>query len=307
MARDYYEVLGIQRNATAAEIKKAYRKLAQKHHPDRNPGDKSAESQFKEVNEAHEVLSDEDRRAGYDRFGHAGAKGNVPGGGNGFPNWNGAGPASGVDPAMAEELFSQMFGARGGAGAGFDPDTLFGGRGGRGGRANRAAPPPQEIESEVTVPFQTAAMGGTVVISVNNRKIDVKIPAGIDGGKKLRVPASATGSADVILKVMVAPHPYFERDGNDVRLQVPLSVREAILGSTVEVPTVGGDRLSVKVPPGTSSGARLRMRGKGIIGGDQFLVFQIVVPKIIDAESQELIEQFAARNAENPREKVEWA
>ena len=126
-------------------------------------------------------------------------------------------------------------------------------------------------------------------------------------GKKLRVPAAATGSTDVYLIVKVEPHPFFTRDGNDILLEVPLDISEAALGAAVEVPTVGGDRLTVKVPAGTSSGTRLRLRAKGITGGDQYLVFQIVVPKSLDDASRELIEAFAKRNPSNPRSTLAWA
>ncbi len=303
MPRDFYEVLGVPRTATVDQIKKAYRKLAQKYHPDKNPGDKQAEASFKEVNEAHAVLSDPKKREVYDQFGHRGPQfGGFGGGGgaegpSGFPNWSGAGaPQGNFDPAAAEELFRQFFGE--------NPQAdLFGGRGRRG----RAAPPPEDIEAEATVPFLTAANGGTLTVDVGRRKIEVKVPAGIEEGKKLRVPASATGSADLYVLVKVAPHEYFRRAGKDVELDVPIGLAEAVLGTTVEVPTVGGDRLTVKVPAGTSSGSKLRLRGKGIAGGDQYLVFQVNVPKGVDDESRKLIEQFAKRNPESPRSNTKWA
>ena len=311
MPRDYYEVLGVSRSATPDEIKKAFRKLAQKYHPDKNPGDKQAEATFKEVNEAHEVLSDPKKRGSYDQFGHTGPQmsggypGGYPGEPNGFPSWNGAGAPSGrFDPAAAEDLFKQFFGDRD-PGPGFDPNELFGKQGRRG--AGTRARPQEDVETEVAVPFLTAAAGGTLSLNIGGRKIDVKIPAGIDDGKKLRVPAAATGSTDVYLIVKVEPHPFFTRDGNDILLEVPLDISEATLGAAVEVPTVGGDRLTVKVPAGTSSGTRLRLRAKGIAGGDQYLVFQIVVPKTLDDASRELIEAFAKRNPSNPRSTLAWA
>ncbi len=300
MPRDFYEVLGVPRTATTDEIKKAYRKLAQKFHPDKNPGDKQAEAKFKEVNEANAVLSDAKKREVYDQFGHRGPQfGGFGGGGaegpSGFPNWAGAGgPHGNFDPAAAEELFRQFFGE--------NPQGSPFGRHGRG----RAAPPPEDIEAEATVPFLTAANGGSLTVDVGRRKIEVKVPAGIEEGKKLRVPASATGSADLYVLVKIAPHPYFRRTGKDVELDVPIGLAEAVLGAAVEVPTVGGDRLTVKVPAGTSSGAKLRLRGKGIAGGDQYLVFQVGVPKSVDDESRELIERFAKRNPESPRATVAW-
>jgi DnaJ-class molecular chaperone len=298
MPRDYYEVLGLSRGASDEEVKKAYRKLAAKHHPDRNPGDKEAESKFKEVSAAYEVLSDRDKRKQYDTYGHA-PPGGFPGAGGGFPGGGG----QYVDPAAAEELFRNLFGEGGGPGGGFDlGDLLGGGRKRRG----RSRPQPDEIESEVTVPFDVAANGGSVQIRVGGRTIDVKVPAGITDGKKLRVPAAATGSADVLLRVKVAPHPYFKLDGTDVTLEVPVSAAEAVLGTKVEVPTAGGDRLTVKVPAGTSSGAKIRLRGKGVGGGDQYLVIKVVAAPPADDKARKLMEEYARLSPQDARANVPW-
>ncbi|MBX9582011.1 MAG: J domain-containing protein [Gemmataceae bacterium] len=301
MPRDPYDVLGVPKSASADEINKAYRKLSKKHHPDRNPGDKQADATYKEVQAAYEVLSDPQKKANFDRFGHAGppGAGGFPGGG--FP---GAGGAT-VDPAAAEELFQNLFSGGGGGAGGFDLGDLFGGgrRGKSRSRPRRADP----VESDVTVPFDVAAKGGAVAIEVGGRRIEVKVPAGIDTGKKLRVPPEATGGPEVLLKVTVAPHPYFRRDGNDLLLDVPIGLSEAVLGGKVEVPTLDGARLEVKVPPGTSGGAKLRLRGKGIAGGDQYLVFKVVVPAgAVDDDSRRLVEEFAARNPQSPRANVPW-
>lgn len=309
MPRDPYDVLGVSTSASAEEIQKAYRKLSKKHHPDRNPGDQQADATYKEVQAAYEVLSDPTRKANYDQYGHAGPPhaGGFPGGG-GFPSGGGfpggVNVGGNIDPELAEQLFGTMFG---GSAGGVDlGDLLSGGRKGRG-RGQQRARRPEPVESEVTVPFEVAAAGGSVSLEIGGRRIDVRVPAGIEEGKRLRVPASATGSADVLLRVKVAPHPYFRREGNDVFLDVPIGVAEAILGGKVEVPTLAGDRLEVKVPAGTSGGAKLRLRGKGISGGDQYLVFKVVVPGKVDEKSRELIEEFARRNPQRPRDGLAWA
>jgi DnaJ-class molecular chaperone len=302
MPRDPYEVLGVSKSASAEEIQKAYRKLSKKHHPDRNPGDKAAEATYKEVQSANEILSDPEKRANFDRFGTA-TPGGFPGagGGGGFPG--GANFGGNVDPRMAEEMFANLFGGQGGGG-GVDLGDIFGG-GRRKKQQRRRAPEP--VESEVTIPFDVAANGGSVAIEVGGRRIDVRVPAGITEGKKLRVPPEATGGTEVLLRVKIAAHPWFRREGNDIFLDVPISVAEAVLGSKVEVPTMDGARLDVKVPPGTSSGAKLRLRGKGVSGGDQYLVFKIVVNSgPVDDKSRELIEEFAKLNPKNARENVPW-
>jgi curved DNA-binding protein len=294
MPRDPYEVLGVAKSASADEIQKAYRKLSKKYHPDRNPGDKQAEASYKEVQSANEILSDPEKKANFDRFGTATPGAGFPGGGGGFPGGGGFSGGN-IDP---NDLFSSIFG-------GGDFGDVLGGRGGRKKQRGRRAPDP--IESDVAVPFDVAAKGGSVAIDVGGRRIDVKVPAGIAEGKRLRVPPEATGGTEVLLRVKIAPHPYFRREGNDIFLDVPISVSEAILGSKVEVPTIDGSRLEVKVPPGTSSGAKLRLRGKGIAESDQYLVFKVVVPPgSVDDRSRELIEEFARLNPKNARESVPW-
>jgi len=310
MPRDPYDVLGVSKSASTEEIQKAYRKLSKKYHPDRNPGDKQADASYKEVQEAYEILNDSTKKANYDQFGFAGPpQGGFPGGfpggfsGGGFPG--GAGGAS-IDPEMAEELFKHFMGGSVG-GAGPDLGDLFGG-GRRRGRSRPSRPPAQPIEADVTVPFEVAANGGSVAIDVGGRHIDVRVPAGIEEGKRLRVPAEATGTADILLKVHIAPHPYFRREGNDILLDVPISIAEALLGGKVDVPTIAGERLEVKIRPGTSSGSKLRLRGKGIRDGDQYLVFKVMVPPgELDERSRELIEEFGRRHPQHPRANTHWA
>jgi len=316
MPRDPYEVLGLSKSATAEEINKAYRKLSKKYHPDRNPGDKEADAKYKEVQAAHDILGDATKRAQFDQFGFAGPQTGFPGGagggfpGGGFPGGFPGGPGgTQIDPETAQRLFDLFGGGMGGGAGGVDLNDLFGGgttrRRGRGTRTRQHAEP---IEGEVTVPFEVAAKGGSVSIAVDNRQIDVKVPAGIEDGKKLRVPAEATGASDVILKVKIEPHPYFRREGHDLYLDVPISLPEAVLGAKVDVPTLDGTKLTVTVPPGTSSGRKLRLRGKGVAGGDQYLVFRVEVPSgKVDEKSRALIEEFAKLHPQDPRANAPWA
>ena len=303
MPRDFYEVLGVKKDSSDDDIRKAYRKLARQYPPDRNPGDKQAETHFKEVQEAYDVLSDKTKRSNYDRFGVAepGAGfGGRGGGPNVHFNWGGPGGAQNMDPGQAEELFRQFFG-----GGEADLGDLFG-QPARSPRGRRARPA-QDVESEVAIPFQIAALGGSVNIQVDGRELAVKVPAGVEDGQSLRLQGQAPGGGNLRLVLRVQPHPFFRREGNDIILEVPLALAEAVLGTKVDVPTLDGTKLTVKVPPGTSSGARLRLRGKGIKGGDQFIEIKIVVPAPKDDRSRELIEEFARLNPQNPRAGLPWA
>jgi curved DNA-binding protein len=302
MPRDFYETLGVKRTASEDEVKKAYRKLARQYHPDRNPGDKQAEARFKEVQEAYDILSDKDKRSQYDRFGFVG-----PTSGAGGPGAQGHGGFSfrgmeGVDAADQADLYNLF----GGAGAAGGMGDFFGGTPRGGGRRSRRAPPPEEVESEVSIPFQTAVLGGTVSLQVDERAIDVKVPTGIAEGQVLRLQGQAPNGGNLRLKIHIAPHPYFRRDGNDLILEVPLSLCEAALGTKVDVPTLDWGKLSVRVPPGASSGTRLRLRGKGVKGGDQYMEIKVVVPAVKDEESRKLIEEFAKLHPQNPREGAPW-
>ena len=309
MPRDYYEVLGLSRGASAEEIAKAYKKLARQHHPDRNPGDKQAEARFKEIQNAYDSLSDQTKRAHYDQFGHDAPQTGGAGGPGGFNfNFGGAGGPQ-IDPEQAQQIFSRVFGEGGGGGINFE--DLLGGasagpRPGRGkGRSRRAAA--ENVEVEASIPFLTAAQGGTVTLRNDNGQIDVKVPAGIEDGKKLRVSGHGPGGGDITVRVKIEPHAWFRREGKDILLDVPISVSEAILGGKVEVPTLDGRRVDVKIPPGTSTGAKSRLRGLGIAGGDQYLVFKIVVPKgLPNDKAKQLIEELAKLHPIDARTEVGW-
>lgn len=294
MPRDYYEVLGLKRDAGDEEIKRAYRQLAREHHPDRNPGDKQAEVRFKEVQEAYDVLSDKDKRSQYDQFGQVSGQPGFNGGPGGFQWGGGFGEGAQIDPSQLEEFLRQ-------SGMG----DLFGQRTRQSGRGRRSAPR-EPVTHELRVPFETAVLGGALSLSADGREIDVTIPAGIEEGKTLRLQGQGPRGADLHLKIRIDPHPYFRREGNDLLISAPITIAEAVLGAKIDVPTLAGPRLTVKVPPGTSSGGRLRLRGKGVKGGDQYVEIKIVAPPSPDPRSKELMEEFAQHNPQKPRTGPPW-
>ena len=308
MPRDYYEVLGVGRSATEEEIKRAYRKLARQHHPDRNPGDKQAETRFKEIQDAYDVLSDKEKRGQFDRFGFQDPRafgGFQPQGGGGAGPGGFSFGAEGID---LNDLLRQ-FGGMGGMGGESAADA--GGfaeaftRKGRGGRSRRAAPPP--VEADIEVPFTVAALGGNITLETGGHTLELKVEPGSEDGKRMRLKGQGPGGADLIVRLRVQPHPYFRREGNDIILEVPVSIAEATLGTRVDVPTLRGEKLSVTVKPGTSSGARLRLRGYGIADGHQYLEFKVLVPPTLDNRSRELMEEFARLNPQDPRTGLPWA
>jgi curved DNA-binding protein len=297
MPRDFYEVLGIKRDASEDEIKRAYRRLAREHHPDRNAGDKQAETRFKEVQEAYDVLSDKEKKSQYDQFGHVGPQVGSNGGPGGFQWGGGFGEGVEIDPSQLEEFLR-------GAGMGGAGD-MFGQRTRQPGRGRRAAPR-EPVTTDLRVPFETAVLGGTMSLDVNGRSIDVKIPVGVEEGKTLRVQGQGPRGADLHLIIRIAPHAYFRREGNDLLITAPITVAEAVLGTKIDVPTLDGAKLTVKVPAGTSSGSRLRLRGKGIKGGDQYVEIKIVAPPEVDERSKTLMEEFAQHNPQQPRSGPPW-
>ncbi len=318
--RDYYEILGVKRGADADAIRSAYRKLARKLHPDVNKQE-DASRKFAEVQEAYDVLSDDDKRKAYDRFGHAGVGASSGGGAEGARGGYGAGgvrwSTTGGRPGEASDedlssIFEQMFSGGGGP---------FGGGAGRT-RGPRAQPRPRRGRDQshnMSVAFNTAASGGTQQIRMSRdgsvQTIDVKIPAGIESGAKLRVrgkgePAPPGGKpGDLILTIDVAPHPYFRRDGLDVYIDVPITIAEAGLGVMVTVPLLSGS-VELRIPPGTSSGQKLRIKGKGITNaagrsGNQFAVVQIVGPKDLSDSAQAALREIG-EELKNPRNSGPW-
>ena len=295
--RDYYEVLGVEKNASDAEIKKAYRKLAMKYHPDQNPGDKTAEEKFKEINEAYEVLSDADKKARYDQYGFAGVDPNFN------PNAGFGGFGGGGFSGFGD--FSDIFG------------DFFGGGASSSGR-RRGPAKGQNVVSEIEISFEDAAFGCEREITFSRietcstchgkgkvrltKTIRVKVPAGIDDGQSFRVRdegnAGSNGgpNGDLLVTVSVRKHPIFTRDGANVMCQMPISFTQAALGASIEVPTLDG-KVRYQIPEGTQTGTTFRLRGKGIpyVGyktrGDQFVTVVVETPTKLTREQKELLRQ----------------
>ncbi len=308
--RDYYDVLGVPKGASEADVKKAYRRLARKLHPDVNPGDKAAQKRFQEVQEAYEVLKDEDKRRAYDRFGHAG-------------------PGAGFDPRSAGGGFPGGFPGSGGPGAAGAPfegihfetgdlGDLFGNL--FGGRRATGPQPGEDIRGQIEVPFRDAVLGGTASLALRREKacptcggsgrtgktvcptchgegvvaeserVRIKIPEGTEDGGTIRVPGKGAPGArggpigDLYVTVRVTPHPYFERQGNDIHGVVPITVKEAYAGAEIEVPTIHGT-VTARIPPGTQGRQRFRLRGKGARdprsggAGDHIYSVRVMIPR----------------------------
>jgi molecular chaperone DnaJ len=352
--RDYYEVLGVEKSATEDELKRAYRQLAKKYHPDMNPGDKEAELKFKEVNEAYEVLSDAEKRQKYDRYGHAAFDPSM-GGGAGFGGFGGFG---------GDFDFGDIF------------SSFFGGGGGGRGRSN--AVDGDDIETRITITFEEAVFGckkevtfarvegcsecgatgaekgtkpekcqtcngtGSVTVQQNmgfgymktqracqncrgtgkivkspckncngkgyikvNKKIEVSVPAGIDTAQRIILRGQGSAgrnggvNGDLYIQVRVLPHDIFERDGNNLYCDIPISFAEATLGAEIDIPIIGGKTEKYKIPEGTQSGTSFTLRGKGIADvntkrkGDLIITVNVETPKNLSREQKELLKKFS--------------
>lgn len=302
--RDYYQVLGVSKSASADEIKKSYRKLAKQYHPDANPDDSSAQAKFSEITEAYDVLSDSDKRAKYDQYGQNWSK--VQGGAGGGFNPFGGGGGGGAAGFDFEDLLGGMFGGGGGGGRG--QGNPFGG--GRRAQPTKGA----NVETEIRIPFQMGVNGGEYELTVNGERLTVKVPPGMDDGGKIRLtgqgnPGSA-GPGDLIVTVRISAHPWFRKDGSNLMVDVPITPLEAVLGGKVDVPTLMEGTIVMTIPPGTNSGSKLRLRGKGSIDrktkqqGDQLVVIKIVSPKELSDEQRELYQQLQELEMSNPREEL---
>ena len=318
-ARDYYEVLGIPRDATADQVKKAYRKLARQHHPDVNPGDKAAESKFKEAQSAYDVLSDVEKRKRFDTYGHAAFEsGASTGPRSGATEWSARQGSGG--PGFENVDFSQYFGGGAEPEGGGVFEELLGRFGGGRGQSRRAGPRRgTDLEATLEVPFATAVLGGLTQIGLAREDgtqdtVSIKIPTGTDTGTKLRLKGrggpgeKGAPAGDLTVTVTVQQHPYFTREGDNLTIEVPIALDEAVLGAKIDVPTLSGTKVTVPVPASTSSGQKLRVRGKGVPArdplpaGDMFVVLKVVVPKNVEEPGRELIRQFAELHPQRPRE-----
>ena len=300
--KDYYKLLGVERSATKDEIAKAYKKLARKYHPDLNPGDKAAEDKFKDVNEAYEVLKDDEKRRMYDQLGPNWKDGQQFTGGPGFENFNfnfnGQNFGGGVNSDFFEALFGNL-GRGGGFGGQTDPFGSFGGFGGGARRPRRGS----DIEAEIDITLEEARRGGTKQVTLSSggttSSLQITIPAGIRDGGKLRLrgkgnPGDPAG--DLYLTVHYAAHPVFRVDGHDVICEVALAPWEAVFGAKKRVPTLDGE-VEMNIPAGSSSGRRLRIRGRGLgpesARGDEYVSVAVSVPSP-DSLSEEQLAHWKA-------------
>ncbi len=285
---DYYALLGVASDASEKEIKKAYRKLAQQYHPDTNAGDAAAESRFKEVNEAYEVIGDPETRKEYDHMREVGYFVGGPGGGQQY--------------VRVEDLFS------GGGGSPFD---LFSGIGDLFGQTRARARPGRDLSAETRLSFHDAISGVTKQMTINGQRIKVRIPPGVADGARIRVsgkgaPGAGGGpSGDLYVTVRVADHPIFDRSGGNLGVTVPVTFVEAALGAEVAVPTLDG-KVTLRVPPGTPSGKTFRVSGKGVATskgtGDLLVTVEVIVPSSLTDEQRQLLEKFRDNGPdENPR------
>ncbi|WP_460773241.1 DnaJ C-terminal domain-containing protein [Microbacterium sp. GXF7504] len=310
--KDFYSVLGVGKDVSEADLKKTYRKLARKYHPDSNPGDAKAEAKFKEISEAYSVLSDPEQRQEYDQIRAMGSGARFTAGGGGAGGFEdvfsmfGQGRGGRYDDGNMDDFFT-MFGQGGGFGSGRFGQPTGGFRGY--GSPTKGA----DVTARTTLDFMTAAKGETITLQGEDGKpFKVKIPAGVADGQKIRLrgrgrPSHDGGeNGDIVVQIAVRQHPVFQRDGLNLRVTVPVTFTEAALGATIEVPTLDGDTVKLRVAPGTPSGRVLRVKGRGIKTqkgtGDLLAEVQVAVPSHLDGAAKEALERFRELEPdENPR------
>jgi len=297
--KDFYKILGVAKDASDADIKKAYRKLARQHHPDTNAGNTASEKKFKDISEAYSVLSDPEERQQYDAIRAMGsgarfAPGGAAGGNGGF-----------------EDMFGGLFtGNTGRHAGGFNPSSggippefadLFGGFGGAPG-FQRTPQKGADRSASTSISFAGSIRGTTIGLrEPSGEVIDVRVPAGIKDGQKVRVRGKgqpgAAGNGDLVVSVSVQPHAFYTRDGDNLRIHVPVTFPEAALGADIEVPTIDGDKVRVRVPAGTPSGRTLRVKGKGVKTskgtGDLLVTIDVAVPKNLNKDAEAAVKAFA--------------
>lgn len=310
--KDFYKTLGVAKDVSDADLKKTYRKLARKYHPDSNQGDAKAEAKFKEISEAYSVLSDAEQRKEYDEIRAMGSGARFTAGGSGaggfedvFSRFGQGGRGQSADFEDIFAMFNQGQGASFGSGRFGQPTGGFRGFGG----PQKGA----DVTARTTLDFTTAVQGETITLQGEDGKpFKVKIPAGVKDGQKIRLrgrgrPSPDGGeSGDIVVSITVRPHPVFTRDGLNLRLIVPVTFTEAALGATIEVPTLGGDPVKLRVAPGTPSGRVLRVKGRGVKTakgtGDLLAELQVSVPSHLDDAARDALLAFqAAEPKENPR------
>jgi curved DNA-binding protein len=299
--QDYYQLLGVSKTADEKEIKKAYRKLAREYHPDLNPGDKKAEEKFKQINEAHEVLSDPEKRSQYDQFGSQ-WKQYQQGGGSPNDFWRQYGGQRGGSQQMNYDDLSSMFGGSSGNHTSFF-DMLFGqmagAQGARGGQQR-----PRKQEHTVQITLEEAFNGTSRSLQwEDGSTLNIKIPRGAETGSKIRFKGKAGGGGDLYIIVDVLPHPLFERDGDDLRVDVKVDLYTAVLGGKAEVPAIG-KTVKLTIPAGTDSGNVIRLSGlgmpsikKGHKPGSLYAKIRVVTPKELSDKETALFEQLRELNS----------
>ncbi|MDY6912219.1 MAG: DnaJ C-terminal domain-containing protein [Chloroflexota bacterium] len=283
--KDFYQTLGLKRGASEKEIKQAYRKLARKYHPDVNPGDASTEAKFKEINSAYEVLSDKDKRKKYDRFGDQWQYADQ------FSQAGAGSPFGGFKQSGATFEFGDIFG------------NLFNNFGGANTTGARARPRRKRaLEHPVEITLEEAFSGATRLLDINGRRLEAKIPSGVNTGSKVRISAgSDQGDENILLLVSVKPHRLFERTGDNLHVEVDVPMIDAILGGEIEVPTLKGGKLALKIPPETQNGKSFRLAKQGMPKlnkaeekGDLYAKVSVVLPTELTEEEKQLFDKLRA-------------
>lgn len=304
MTKNPYDILGVKKTANETEIKSAYRTLAKQHHPDLNPDNKKAEATFKDISVAYNLLHDKDKRAAYDR-------GEIDMDGN--PQYQ---KRQQSYKDFAEGPQGQRYHSAGGGDfSQEDMESIFGSffSGGAGGRQTGFKAQSLDAHYVIEVDFLEAVNGAKKRVTMPDGKIlDISIPNGMEDGNKLRLKGKGAAgnvnmpTGDAYIEVHIKPNPFYKRIGKDIEVEVPIGIHESILGSKIQIPTVHG-KVEMNIPKGASTGTRLRLKGKGLKGGDQYVLLKIVMPEKIDGELEELIGKWAKNHEYNPRKNKEFA